>query len=74
MEKGLFYELLSGSEYFTLEDLRYNKKAGYCFSKEKYEAFMAYKEALLCENDKIFKKFLSRALIPNIFIMPTANI
>lgn len=56
MEKGLFYELLSGSKYFTLEDLRYNKKAGYCFSKEKYEAFMAYKEALLCENDKIFKK------------------
>ena len=56
MEESLFYELLSGSEYFTLEDLRYNKKVGYCFSKEKYETFIAYKKELLCESDNIFQK------------------
>ncbi|MCM1290250.1 MAG: Fic family protein [Corallococcus sp.] len=50
-------QIILGNYYPTPDDLRYNQKLGYLFSKQQYEDFCAEKECLLSEDSKIFVKF-----------------
>lgn len=48
-------DMLFGNEYYTLDDLRYNKKLGFLFSKEEMSKFLIEKSTLIKEKNKYIK-------------------
>lgn len=47
--------LILGEEYYSVNDLRYNRKLGVMYSKEEFNNFLAIKESLVSEGDKCVK-------------------
>lgn len=50
MDKNECLKIILGNKYYTINDLRYNQKIGYMFSKEKLTDFLNEKENLIEEN------------------------
>lgn len=50
MDKIKVLELLNQDKYYTIDDLRYNKKIGIMFSKEQFLDFLSIKDQLAGEN------------------------
>jgi len=56
MEKKELLKLILGNEYYTIEDLRYNQKLGFLFSKDELAQFLKEKERLIEENNEDIEK------------------
>ena len=56
MEKKEILKLILGNEYYTIDDLRYNQKLGFMFSKDELAQFLKEKERLIEENNKDIEK------------------
>ncbi len=56
MDKIECLKIVLGNEYYTINDLRYNQKLGFLFSKDKMEEFFKAKEMLIEEGEKSVKK------------------
>lgn len=56
MEKEDYYKLIFGSEYYAIDDLRYNQKLGFLFSKDEMAQFLKEKERLIDENNEGVEK------------------
>lgn len=52
MDKKECLNIILGNKYPTINDLRYNQKLGYLFSKEKLDIFLSEKENLIEEKQK----------------------
>lgn len=52
MERNELINLVFGNEYYTLDDLRYNQKLGFLFSKDEFTEFLKAKETLIEEKNK----------------------
>lgn len=55
MDKKECLKIILGNKYPTINDLRYNQKLGYLFSKEKLEQFLKEKDNLIEENSEFIK-------------------
>lgn len=44
-------DLITGEQYYSINDLRYNQKIGVMFSKDEFEKFLSIKEYLVAEGD-----------------------
>lgn len=55
MDRKDYFKLIFGNEYYTIKDLRYNKKLGFLFSKDELEQFFDEKEKLIEENNRHIK-------------------
>ena len=44
MDKQRVVDMILGEEYHTVNDLRYNQKLGYMFSRDEWEAFLSVKD------------------------------
>lgn len=51
MKKDRYLELVFGNEYYTVDDLRYNQKLGFTFSKDELAEFLKEKERFVEENN-----------------------
>ena len=56
MEKKDYLKLIFGPEYYTIDDLRYNQKLGFLFSKDELAQFLKEKEYLIEENNEDIEK------------------
>lgn len=63
MNNNLFNDILIGENYYSIEDLRYNNKLNYNFSKEQINQFIEYKESLL-DNGGMINNFIKLKNIP----------
>ena len=63
MINGRRINIILSNEYYTLDDLRYNKKVGIMFSKEELTNFLKEKEQLI-ENSKGLSEYDVRQLNP----------
>lgn len=54
MDKQLVLDLILGSQYYNIDDLRYNQQIGYNFSKDQLKEFFLIKEQLIDEKNKNF--------------------
>ena len=55
MEKKEILKLILGNEYYTIDDLRYNQKVGFMFSKDELAQFLKDKESLVEQEDKFIQ-------------------
>ncbi len=55
MTKEYVISLISNDSYYTIEDLRYNRKKGILLSKDEYNEFLEFKDDLVQESE-YFKK------------------
>ena len=55
MEKKEILKLILGNEYYTIDDLRYNQKLGFMFSKDELAQFLKDKESLVEQEDKFIQ-------------------
>ena len=51
-----YLKLIFGPEYYTIDDLRYNQKLGFLFSKDELAQFLKEKECLIEENNEDIEK------------------
>ena len=56
MEKKEILKLILGNEYYTIDDLRYNQKLGFMFSKDELAQFLKDKESLVEQEDKFIQR------------------
>ena len=56
MERNYATALILGDKYYSIDDLRYNKKIGILLSKDEFEAFLDCKDALVSENFEHIKR------------------
>ena len=56
MDKKQALSIVLDSKYYTVDDLRYNKNAGFLFSKDEFLDFIVTKNRLISENCEYFKK------------------
>ena len=56
MEKKDYYNLIFGDEYYTIDDLRYNQKLGFMFSKDELAQFFREKEHFIEEKNEDIEK------------------
>ena len=56
MEKKEILKLILGNEYYTIDDLRYNQKLGFMFSKDELALFLKDKESLVEQEDKFIQR------------------
>ena len=56
MGKQNVFEIILGNEYYTLDDLRYNKQVGKMFSKEELTNFLIEKDQFVEEDCEFIKK------------------
>jgi hypothetical protein len=61
MNKEYVLNLITGKEYYSIDDLRYNQKLGFLFSKEKFSEFLSIKEKLVDEKDPHIKEIPLKA-------------
>ncbi len=50
MDNKELYSLILGNDYYSIDDLRYNKKLGFMLSKEEFASFLNQKDGLIDEN------------------------
>ena len=55
MEKKDCLKLIFGTEYYTIDDLRYNQKLGFLFSKDELAQFLKQKETLIEEKNELIE-------------------
>ena len=55
MDKGKILQLLTGEKYYSINDLRYNKKVGIMFSKDEFDQFLETKNQLIDEDCPLIK-------------------
>ena len=56
MERNYATALILGDKYYSIDDLRYNKKIGILLSRDEFEAFLDCKDALVSENFEHIKR------------------
>ncbi len=56
MDSDKFLKVLLGSEYYTLQDLRYNQKLGIMLSKDELEKYLDMKDELVDEDYEFIKR------------------
>lgn len=49
MDKRRVSEIILGEKYYTIDDLRYNNKAGFLFSKNQMNEFLKIKDDLVAD-------------------------
>ena len=57
MDKGKILQLVTGEKYYSINDLRYNKKVGIMFSKDEFSQFLETKDQLIDEDYPLIKAF-----------------
>ena len=60
MEKKDYLKLIFGTEYYTIDDLRYNQKLGFMFSKDELAQFFKEKEYFIEENNANYHEFFKQ--------------
>ena len=55
MEKKEILKLILGNEYYTIDDLRYNQKLGFMFSKDEMAQFLKEKDDLIETKNERFE-------------------
>lgn len=61
MNKNEIITLISGEQYYSVKDLRYNKKIGIMMSREEFANFISAKESLAEDHPDIIKKLPLKA-------------
>ena len=55
MEKTDYLKLIFGTEYYTIDDFRYNQKLGFLFSKDEMAQFLKEKDDLIETKNERFE-------------------
>lgn len=53
MDQEFVTKLILGGKYYTIDDLRHNKKIGIMLSREEFEEFLAIKDTLVSKQDAL---------------------